>query len=287
MYPLEMAFVRPEQKLMKPEDNSARSTDSIKRFGIPRTKSFLVLCGALLAAILVSCVSINRVVMVPPQIPGAEYVGSDTCSQCHDNITKGFHSATHAKLIASGPNAVNMGCESCHGPGSLHNESGGAHHTIINPRKSPETCFQCHLEMRARFNLPNGHPVLAGKMSCSDCHNPHQGPAVKGGGTALASEHDTCAKCHTAQHGPFVFEHEAVREGCTTCHEPHGSVNAKMLRERNHALCLKCHFQQQTAPGRIAIGGRDHTAFLSRGTCWSAGCHEAVHGSQIGSSLRF
>ncbi|MBM3836068.1 MAG: hypothetical protein FJ403_22955 [Verrucomicrobia bacterium] len=182
---------------------------------------------------------------------------------------------------------MNMGCESCHGPGSLHNESGGERGTIINPNKSPETCFQCHLEMRARFNLPNGHLVLAGKMSCSDCHNPHKGPAIKGGSTALASEHDTCAKCHTAQHGPFVFEHEAVREGCTTCHEPHGSVNAKMLKERNHALCLKCHFQQQTAPGRIAIGGRDHTAFLSRGACWSAGCHEAVHGSQIGSSLRF
>jgi hypothetical protein len=23
------------------------------------------------------------------------------------------------------------------------------------------------------------------------------------------------------------------------------------------------------------------------GTCWSAGCHEAVHGSQVSSSLRY
>jgi hypothetical protein len=54
---------------------------------------------------------------------------------------------------------------------------------------------------------------------------------------------------------------------------------------------LKCHFQSQGLPGQpagtIYIGSRDHTAFLSQGTCWSAGCHEAVHGSHVSSSLRF
>jgi predicted CXXCH cytochrome family protein len=84
-----------------------------------------------------------------------------------------------------------------------------------------------------------------------------------------------------------VFEHEALRQGCITCHSPHGSVNQRMLTERNQTLCLKCHFQEQTGTGTILIGGRDHSAFFSRGTCWSAGCHEAVHGSQISSSLRF
>jgi predicted CXXCH cytochrome family protein len=101
------------------------------------------------------------------------------------------------------------------------------------------------------------------------------------------SENETCAKCHSVQFGPFVFEHEALREGCTTCHQPHGSVNEKMLVTRNATLCLRCHFQQQTATGKIFIGGQDHTTRLSRGACWSAGCHEAVHGSQIGSSMRF
>ena len=87
------------------------------------------------------------------------------------------------RLKAKGENAKNIGCESCHGPGSLHVKSGGAAHTIINPRKSPETCFQCHLEVRAQFQLPHHHPVLEGKMSCADCHNPHVGMAIKGGGT--------------------------------------------------------------------------------------------------------
>jgi predicted CXXCH cytochrome family protein len=237
--------------------------------------------------VLISCVTVNRVVMMPPEIPGAEFVGSKNCAECHAKIHKDFPTATHARLIAHGDNAKNIGCETCHGPGSKHSESGGTRNTIINPGKSPEVCFTCHLEMKGRFQLPHHHPVVEGKVSCSDCHDPHKGHAIKGGGFSLTSEMDTCTKCHIAQRGPFVFEHEAVREGCTTCHEPHGTVNDKLLVQRNQNLCLKCHFQQQLAPGKVQIGGRDHSAFLTRGTCWTAGCHEAVHGSHIGSSLRF
>lgn len=237
-------------------------------------------------ALLVACVAVQRTVVVPPSIPGAEFVGSANCAECHENITKGFSTATHARLEAKGPHGAELGCESCHGPGSLHAQSGGANHTIINPKKSPDACFQCHLEMRGRFNLPHHHPVPEGKVTCSDCHDPHKGSAIVGGGTAIQSMNETCFKCHTAQRGPHVFEHEASREGCITCHEPHGSINQKMLTERNATLCLKCHYQKQRAAG-LLIGGRDHSGFLSRGTCWSAGCHEAVHGSQVNSSLRF
>ena len=182
---------------------------------------------------------------------------------------------------------MNTGCESCHGPGSKHVESGGARGTIINPNKSPDTCYQCHLDVRARFNLPFHHPLPEGRVSCGDCHDPHKGSVIKGGGTQIADLNDTCFQCHTAQRGPFVFEHEAVREGCVSCHQPHGSVNQKLLTERNQTLCLKCHFQQQTSGGVILIGDVDHSSFLTRGACWTAGCHEAVHGSQVSSSLRF
>jgi predicted CXXCH cytochrome family protein len=235
---------------------------------------------------LVSCVTINDAIMAPPHIPGAEFVGSDSCTQCHENITDHSHSATHSGLKMSEARDLDTGCETCHGPGSVHVESGGEPNTIVNPDKSPETCFQCHLDMRGRFSLPFRHPVSEGKMGCGDCHNPHHGPAVRAGGTTLLAQNETCTQCHTAQRGPHVFEHEASREGCITCHDPHGSVNNKLLTERNANLCLKCHFQQQTGAG-LLIGGRDHTAFLTRGTCWTAGCHEAVHGSQVNSSLRF
>ena len=103
----------------------------------------------------------------------------------------------------------------------------------------------------------------------------------------LRAQEETCLQCHPAQRGPYVFEHEALREGCLTCHSPHGTINAKMLAVRNANLCLKCHFQQQGAGGTIRIGGKDHTLSLRQGTCWTAGCHEAVHGSRVSSSLRF
>ena len=280
---------------MKSETSNAKQSSGTRRKTL--VKALLVVAGAaVLAGVAISCAT-TRTVMAPPDIPGAQFLGSESCKECHADIAKRFNTSTHARLQAKGDTAANVGCESCHGPGSLHKESGGAYHTIINPRKSPETCFRCHLDKRAEFSLPYAHPVLdgpngrpvsaGGKVSCADCHDPHQGPAVVGGSTSLSTEFDTCGRCHTAQRGPFVFEHEALREGCTTCHKPHGSVNPRMLVDRNANLCLKCHFQQQTAGGVIFIGGGEHSSRLSRGTCWSAGCHEAVHGSQTGSSLRF
>jgi predicted CXXCH cytochrome family protein len=244
--------------------------------------------GVVLAAVMISC-STTQTIMAPPSIPGASFVGNNACTDCHAEIVRDFRTADHARLMAKGKNAANAsGCEGCHGPGSLHVQSGGAANTIINPRKDPEACFQCHLETRAQFNLPNHHPVPEGKMSCADCHNPHKGSIIKGGGaTNVMGRNETCFQCHTEQRGPFVFEHEALREGCTSCHIPHGSVNPKMLTERNQTLCLKCHFQQQSANGAIYIGEVNHSSFLTRGTCWSAGCHEAVHGSQVSNLLRF
>lgn len=257
-----------------------------------RRSSVLLFISVLAGVILIACVNVKRVVVMPPHVPGAEFVGSENCSECHDQIAEDFDSSTHALLKVQGANTEHIGCESCHGAGSVHANSGGAYNTIINPKKDPGVCFQCHLDVRSSFHLPHAHPVLDGKVSCSDCHDPHKGPAVKGG-TTLVGANDLCAQCHMAQHGPFVFEHEATREGCTICHQPHGSINAKMMRERNAAACTKCHPVQQTSGG-VFIGGFPHDTFvpggtsrLSRGTCWSAGCHEAVHGSQVSSSLRF
>lgn len=83
------------------------------------TKQTLIFGGAAAwGLLLISCVVVDRTVVAPPSIPGAKFVGSKECSECHGNITSGFHDATHSKLMASGENAKSMGCETCHGPGA-------------------------------------------------------------------------------------------------------------------------------------------------------------------------
>ncbi len=128
-------------------------------------------------------------------------------------------------------------------------------------------------------------------MNCVQCHDPHGMDIMKPArGLAMARSNETCAQCHPEQAKPHVYEHEALREGCTVCHQPHGSINAKMLVERDNNLCLKCHAQvagPNAQPGTLAIGSVNHAAFMARGACWSAGCHPAVHGSNISPKMHY
>jgi predicted CXXCH cytochrome family protein len=267
----------------------------------------LALAAGVVAVLLaaISCGTLTRQAVVLPEVPGAKYIGSAECEQCHDEICRDFKTADHARLIAQGKNGLAAGCESCHGPCSLHEDSGGEikpPYSFTAGRPQPNSlsgrfpletaraietvCYQCHLDVRGQFNLPNHHPVPEGRMTCVQCHPPHKGIAHAGGSTQLLAQEENCAQCHATQKGVYVFEHEAMREGCTTCHVPHGSINARLLTERNSTLCLKCHFQQIKS-GAVLIGGVDHSSRLSQGACWSAGCHEAVHGSRVSPSLRF
>jgi len=243
--------------------------------------------GALLFS---SCSSLERTVVAPPQIPGAHYVGNRVCADCHTNIARIFPASPHARFYKDDLKwAAMTGCESCHGPGSEHVRVGGGRgKSIVNPGKDPAACFECHLETHAQFGLPQHHPVMEGRMSCVQCHDPHGRDIMKpAGGLAMARLNDTCAQCHREQARPFVFEHEALREGCTVCHTPHGSFNPKMLLERDVNLCLKCHSEIQAGPGQVVIGKEDHTAYLQFGACYSAGCHTAMHGSNVSPKLRY
>ncbi len=216
-------------------------------------------------------------------ITGAEYVGMETCAACHEKQYLEFKRSTHARIALPEKYSKAQGCESCHGPGSIHVEKEGAKGTIINPKKDPSTCFACHLDKKAEFQLPYHHPVKEGKMSCSDCHNPHGEEVKPWTSTSLKDINEACFKCHKEQRGPFVWEHEALREGCTTCHKVHGSIHDKMLLVRDNNLCLRCHTQADFPN----IGKQSHATRLPQGTCFSAGGHTAVHGSNFDDHLRY
>ena len=206
-----------------------------------RTVAVAVAVGAagVAALFLDSCATGPQTIFAPPEVPGATYVGNRACFECHTNYVRMFPASPHARMHFDGaPMAGQSGCESCHGPGSLHIQAGGGRGKfIVNPGKDPAACFQCHLETHAEFNMPQHHPVTEGRMNCVQCHDPHGGDIFKtAGGLAMARLNETCAACHREQTRPVVFEHEALREGCAACHNPHGSVNKKMLVEADSNL---------------------------------------------------
>lgn len=216
-------------------------------------------------------------------IEGATYVGSETCATCHEAESHEWMLSTHARISIPMEGVQIEGCEMCHGPGSMHVDAGGGKGVkIINPSKDPAACYACHMDKKAEFMLPFHHPVQEGHMSCTDCHSPHGPEARPWSATSRADINEKCVTCHKEQQGPFVWEHEAMDEGCTSCHQVHGSVNDKMLVARDSNLCLRCHTQTAFP----TIGDRGHGAFLPRGTCFSGGCHVAVHGSNFDEHLR-
>ncbi len=161
-----------------------------------------------------------------------------------------------------------------------------------------ELCYGCHQDIRARFDMPFKHRVNEGAMVCTDCHNPHGAP-IPTWATAHSPRMVTqsfgndqpCTKCHSDKRGPFVHEHPPVRvEGCTSCHNPHGSTNARLLaRPVVFTLCLDCHNEIEAfgprGDGIIGPGrGFHNLADPSFREC--VVCHSRIHGSNADQLFR-
>ena len=69
------------------------------------------------------------------------YAGSAACADCHKKETAQFSKSTMGQVMLGKPrdNHEALGCESCHGPGKQHAESGGEERgaLIAFGRKSP------------------------------------------------------------------------------------------------------------------------------------------------------
>lgn len=135
-----------------------------------------------------------------------------------------------------------------------------------------ELCGSCHRKEIAEARLLAHHPVLEGRVKCTDCHSPHR--SQQGRQLTRRNVAETCLECHEQYRGPFRFEHEPVRVGglgdaCLECHRPHGSPNRGMLSMAGKGICVQCHSDIQ----------RDPPHRSRPGDCWRAGCHTAIHGS--------
>jgi DmsE family decaheme c-type cytochrome len=185
----------------------------------------------------------------PPDTATAQassgYVGESTCLSCHDN--RNYKGTLHGRVADENTPAAVHGCESCHGPGQAHVESGDTA-KIVNPGKlsaqeASETCTSCH--NRATHALWSGSQHDQRNVGCVTCHSVHD---PKGDAQIkTVSQIQLCSTCHrNITNKQFRFNHMPVREGkveCSSCHNLHGSANVKLLKVGTTVddSCTSCH----------------------------------------------
>ena len=274
----------------------------------------------------------------------AKYVGSDACKGCHEDAFKSYGRSVHGKKAVPGNPAAGEGCESCHGPGSVHVDAGGGKGGIIAFKTSensdmrsagclnchenstqlalwdsgihkkkdvacndchsshggakkpmgygtgmaplgysagPEyaTCGKCHLNVKAQINRRSHHPIVEGRITCSNCHQPHG--SMNPSQIREPSVNQLCYKCHAEKRGPFIFEHEPVAENCESCHTAHGGPHQKLLIEKVPNLCQGCHEATRHPATRysaeVQFNGRAPNTRGAGRACLN--CHINIHGS--------
>ena len=202
---------------------------------------------------------------------------SSKCLACHGE-TKNL-----AFWDMSKHKSADVSCDHCH---SMH--MGGARENLLKV-KGPETCFECHRNIRAQTNKQSHHPIREGKVKCNDCHNPHGSFDLKAMIKA-DSVNDLCYKCHAEKRGPYAFEHPPVEENCLTCHEIHGSNHNKLLVRKVPYLCQSCHSSSTSHPSRAynnlhsfeGPATSNKNKFFAR-SCLN--CHGNIHGSSLSAAF--
>lgn len=202
-------------------------------------------------------------------------VQNGQCLSCHQGGQRIFwHGSAH--------DTARVACADCHNPMGDLSARGETARQSIN-----DTCMQCHKTQQAQFHMRSHMPLPEGKLSCTDCHNPHgstTAPLLK-----ADSINELCYGCHAEKRGPFLFEHAPVRESCLNCHNAHGSNFEALLNTPRPVLCQQCHSQLNhpavlMTRGNLA-GGSAPDPRLIAGACQT--CHVNIHGSNSPSGGRF
>lgn len=183
-----------------------------------------------------------------------QYVGSETCRTCHEEMFKSHEAGPHWKtdlMKDKGPEW--KGCESCHGPGKEHVEGGGDTSKIfrfsqVTGMEASQQCLDCHTFsdehsnfLRSQHNLNN--------VGCTSCHSAHK-PKVQ---AALMkdAQPQLCYSCHLDAKADFnkPFRHRVNEKlvACSDCHNPHGGFLTKQVRSTaaQDAVCFQCHTEKR------------------------------------------
>ena len=180
-----------------------------------------------------------------------------TCDGCHSvNYNLETHQVTE----------WNVGCEKCHGPGSLH----VAHPTrknIVNPEtldsvRGNDTCIQCHSQGQTLTKPTPGHAVdwPVGYLPGDRLADFWKLEELKPGTTNFLQFADLTAHKNRMQGNDFVqsnMYHRQLR--CFDCHQVHSNANASNLKMPAQALCLSCHASTKDNPAGLTTTVAQHT----------------------------
>lgn len=204
---------------------------------------------------------------------------SAVCLSCHEGnrMLAFWDSGKHKKN--------DVACSNCH---SIHGKKSDPSITpyLTTQRKLQyEICGECHKSIRAQLNKNSHHPILEGKVACSDCHNPHG--ALSPAMVKNESTNQLCWGCHVEKRGPFVWAHLPVEENCLSCHNSHGSNVPKLLTVKVPQLCQDCHGSghgQYAYGSTFAVGGANQANASRFDARACVNCHQMIHGSNAPAS---
>ena len=179
---------------------------------------------------------------------GFEREATERCVGCHSGRVEVLDGSLHRFQI----HELAIGCERCHGPGSIHVDfwnahrgeparqptSGSVDYTIVNPAHLPRAlaeavCQQCHFTSSAqvvargrslsqfRPGLPLDDFLISYRLD-----DPDESMKVTGHVEQLS-----LSRCYQ----------KSETLTCTTCHDPHDNPTREERTAYYRSMCLNCH----------------------------------------------
>jgi DmsE family decaheme c-type cytochrome len=197
-----------------------------------RIAPLLVPPTALLALLFFPRVAASMNASIP-----ADLVGSERCFECHESEELGGAHNIHMRIESFEVEGNTVGCEACHGPGSVHVEEGKASAIgtfAVDDYDSNATCLECHRTRHVTQWQASVHAVEG--VTCVGCHSIHQ----------ETHPEQTCVECHATEVAQFRLpSHHPLREGkmdCASCHDVHSATDGMLkTHQRGNDLCFTCH----------------------------------------------
>jgi predicted CXXCH cytochrome family protein len=175
------------------------------------------------------------------------------CAECHStNVRKNFDALTNT--YSTQFNAINVGCEACHGPGENHLKAVRQGNLSTVEKGGFEVSLQGNRTFQRApedDTASSSHPAGSLQIeNCGRCHSRRRTLGEYHYGRSLTDTHllamlspplyhpDGQIRDEVYVYGSFIqSKMYAAGVVCTNCHEPHSN----QLVAKDNALCTQCH----------------------------------------------